>query len=458
MPPKELSAGQNVTVDISRSSDADGRITEFLYSSKIDNGPKSQEKIIQNASKIEFYAPPSENPYSLEITGRVKDNDGAFSNPAKTIIFVEPGNKLPIARINAPDNVQSGQNVTVDISRSSDADGRITEFLYSSKIDNGPKSQEKIIQNASKIEFYAPPSENPYSLEITGRVKDNDGAFSNPAKTIIFVEPGNKLPIARINAPDNVQSGQNVTVDISRSSDADGRITEFLYSSKIDNGPKSQEKIIQNASKIEFYAPPSENPYSLEITGRVKDNDGAFSNPAKTIIFVEPGNKLPIARINAPDNVQSGQNVTVDISRSSDADGRITEFLYSSKIDNGPKSQEKIIQNASKIEFYAPPSENPYSLEITGRVKDNDGAFSNPAKTIISASPTYPPIANAGQDRVIDKGDLCLGDSETQYLFGKPVKANQIVLDGNKSTPRGGEPLTYTLDTDRGASRENFKS
>ena len=44
-------------------------------------------------------------------------------------------------------------------------------------------------------------------------------------------------------------------------------------------------------------------------------------------------NQLPIARVNAPNEVRSGQNITLDASASTDAEGSVTEYNWSLKVN-----------------------------------------------------------------------------------------------------------------------------
>ena len=49
---------------------------------------------------------------------------------------------------------------------------------------------------------------------------------------------------------------------------------------------------------------------------------------------------MPIAKINTPDNLQFGQNLTLDASSSSDTDGSITEYIWSYKVNGGNGREE----------------------------------------------------------------------------------------------------------------------
>ena len=64
--------------------------------------------------------------------------------------------------------------------------------------------------------------------------------------------------------------------------------------------------------------------------------------PPRIVTIPVQVNQLPIAIINAPDKVQSGQNLTLDASASRDADGSITEYGWSFRVNNGPVSEENI--------------------------------------------------------------------------------------------------------------------
>ena len=79
-----------------------------------------------------------------------------------------------------------------------------------------------------------------------------------------------------------------------------------------------------------------------DLEFRVDVTDSVGQTASKNVTIPVQVNQLPIALINAPDKVQSGQNLTLDASASRDADGSITEYGWSFKVNNGPVSEENI--------------------------------------------------------------------------------------------------------------------
>ena len=176
---------------------------------------------------------------------------------------------------------------------------------------------------------------------------------------------------------------------------------------------------------------------------RLVVTDSAGQTASKNLTIPVQVNQSPIARINAPDKVQPGQNLTLDASASSDADGSIIEYSWSFRVNNGPISEENI-RKSPIVNFASSNFPADSTLQFQLRVKDDDDAYSKLAEKTIKLLPNYPPVANAGNDRVINKGDLCSVDTESEYLFGVSPKVNDITLDAINSTDREGGPLRYS--------------
>jgi K319-like protein len=151
---------------------------------------------------------------------------------------------------------------------------------------------------------------------------------------------------------------------------------------------------------------------------------------------------MPIAKINTPDNLQFGQNLTLDASSSSDTDGSITEYIWSYNVNGGNGREENTTTKSPILNFASSVLLANSTLQFELTVKDDDGDLSKPAVKITNMLPDYPPLVNAGKERVMNIGELCV-DEEIIYLFEPPKKANQITLDASNSTDPEGAPLTY---------------
>ena len=274
------------------------------------------------------------------------------------------------------------------------------------------------------LSFIAPISKKPQILEF--KLVANKGQLTKSANYNVLVN-GDQPPIAEtakyniINAQD--VCGENtylfsstspqITLDASNSTDREGGPLEYNWT-QIGGPPVSISNPNNRTASVKSICGLTQTS-DLEFIVVVTDSVGQTAS--KNVTIPVQVNQLPIARINAPDKVQSGQNLTLDASASRDQDGSITEYGWSFRVNNGPVSEENIrkspVVNFASSDF--PPNS---TLQFQLRLKDNDGAYSKFAEKTINILPNYPPIANAGKDRVMNKADLCLEDSDIEYLFG----------------------------------------
>ena len=197
-------------------------------------------------------------------------------------------------------------------------------------------------------------------------------------------------------------------MDASNSTDAEGGPLKYKWTQiggppvSISN-PNSKTATVNNDSICGGQLRQSSY---LEFRVDVTDSVGQTRSDNVTIPIKV--NQLPIARVNAPNEVRSGQNITLDASASTDAEGSVTEYNWSLKV-NGVSTGKKNSLKTPILNLTIPGTAENSTLDFQLRVKDDKGAYSKLAERIIHVTPDYPPSANLGIDRFINKGESLCG-------------------------------------------------
>ena len=160
----------SVTLDASASTDPDGTITQYHWSTS-DGQTTSGKK-----ATITF---PEAGTYTINLV--VTDDKGSKStNTAKKTVFVEPAPKVsPAAKQKvSPTQGQVPLTVSLNASQSTDSDGTIVKYLWD--ISDG----RQVAGRTQQIRF-----DNAGTYTITLTVTDNDGLTANTQQTITVSEP-----------------------------------------------------------------------------------------------------------------------------------------------------------------------------------------------------------------------------------------------------------------------------
>ena len=351
--------------------------------------------------------------------------------------------------------VSAGQQVIINASKTSSSAGGPVEFTWTQTSGPSVLGDNNTLKG-SLLNITAPViGGEPYYLTFELMVRK--GQVTKSANVNVLVK-GDQPPRPEvrnydiINAQDicgeNTNSlssqQQQITLDGSNSTDAEGGPLKFKWTQiggppvTISN-PNSMIASIENISICGGQLNQTSDSY-LEFRFDVTDSVGQTRSDNVTIPIKV--NQLPIARVNAPNEVRAGQNITLDASASTDAEGPVTEYNWSFKINGESTSQENSLKTPI-MNFTIPSAAENNTLDFQLRVKDDEGAYSKLTEKIINVMPDYRPVANLGKDRFINKGELCVGDSETEFLFGIPTQLRQIILDARNSTDAEGGPLKY---------------
>lgn len=197
-------------------------------------------------------------------------------------------NQRPIGSIDGPNSVVRGERATftADVY---DPDGSVTSYAWSDG-----RSTREIVRTVDL------PAGETFSFSV--RVTDDDGATATFRKTVrVFApdssaeeasasaDPSNEGPTARIEGPERVAAGHDVTF-ILRGSDSDGTVVRRLWPEHSGTGAVVERSF------------PRTGTYTLH--GVVVDDDGARATATKTVEVYDEG--PPVVSIIGPDTATAG--------------------------------------------------------------------------------------------------------------------------------------------------------
>jgi ribosomal protein L14 len=234
-----------------------------------------------------------------------------------------------------------------------------------------------------------------YIFQLT--VKDGNGVTASDSITITVNPAANIPPVANagpsitIILPDN-----SVTLDGSKSSDADGTINAYSWTQI--SGPGNPASTGANTAILSLTGL-IQGQYNYQL--KVIDNSGAVAYAQVKITVVAPPNVSPIANAGPDQTITApSSSVNLDGSSSYDPDGSISSYSWvlfsgagSVTINNSNTANPSVI------------GLNPGQFVFQLTVTDNSGATSTDQVNItVNPEPTLPnqaPVANAGNNLTI---------------------------------------------------------
>jgi PKD repeat protein len=206
---------------------------------------------------------------------------------------LDVGNKGPVAVISASKtSIKPGETVTLDGSGSSDPDGNITAYKWSTG-------------ETSKSISVSPAKTTTYTLTVT----DDKGSSASKSITIKVEQGENQGPTAKITASKTtIEAGENVTLSGKDSVDTDGKIVSYKWSTGETNATIT-------------VSPKVTTVYTLTVT----DDKGAKNEASVTIIVNSDVAEVLIPKFNT--NIEGSDAKTINFLNDSTVSG-LTDVTY----------------------------------------------------------------------------------------------------------------------------------
>jgi PKD repeat protein len=219
-------------------------------------------------------------------------------------VDIAAGNQPPVADIGGPYSGTEAIAVAFDASGSSDSDGSIASFAW----DFGDGSSGS---GAKLSHVYNSTGTFNVTLIVT-----DDAGEATAVSTPVTIGAGNQPPVADAKGPYSGVVGKTIQFDGSASSDADGSIVGYDWN--FGDGTSGAKPSHSYASK---------GTYNITLT--VTD-DGNAVDSAVTTVSIDADNQAPTADAAGPYSAMAGEELVFDGTGSSDADGSISRYDWTS--------------------------------------------------------------------------------------------------------------------------------
>jgi hypothetical protein len=417
------SPGQTVTLDGSRSRDADGDELRY-YWELIERPKKSRARLDDRRSVMPTLDVDKTGKYVAVLV--VQSCDG-LSRPDFVVVRAS-GNLAPVANAGADRTVFVGDSVMLDGSASSDANGDALRFSW--QLVSIPTGSQAALSDAAAVRpVLSPDLRGDYVVQLTV----NDGRLTSPSDTVtIHTEPTNSTPVANAGPDQSSRIGLTVALDAGASRDPDGDALsyEWTFVSRPDG---STTNLLGADSEQASFFVDVEGQYVAEVS--VCDGRGACSTDA--MVVAAAGNTVPVAVPGPNQEVDAGTTVQLDGSGSSDADGDALSFAWS--LTAAPSGSAARLTGASgDTPSFLADVGGDYVVQL---IVDDGRAASAPATLLVTARATNAtPVANDDEVATLEEESITIpvldndsdadGDAVTITSVSQP-EGGDVAIEGN---------------------------
>lgn len=230
-------------------------------------------------------------------------------------------NAAPSVRAGANQTVLAGATVQLDGSASTDPDGNPLTYRWT-LLARPAGSAAQLAGAASAQPSFVADLTGSYTVALVV----NDGALDSTTGLVtITAGLGNVAPVARVGVDQATIPGATVSVDGSASSDANGDALSFRWTFT-DRPAGSSAALADATAESTTFVPDLVGTYTLSL----QVSDGTLSAVARPLVVtVVNANVPPVADAGPAQRVATGSAVTLDGSRSRDANGDALAFAWS---------------------------------------------------------------------------------------------------------------------------------
>jgi len=322
-------------------------------------------------------------------------------------------NLRPVARAGANQSVTTSSTVILSGAQSSDANGDSLSYRWS--IRSRPSGSAATLSGADSVSArFAADQPGQYEIDLVVR----DGSLESDISTVmITATAGNAAPSANAGQDRTALVGATISLDGSRSIDADGDPLSYAWV-LLSRPSGSSAALVRPEAVNPELTPDLEGNYVLRL---VVSDGRASSDAAQVTVQATRNNVAPIARAGAVQAVLEGGLVTLDGSASSDANADSLSYLWS--FVSRPPGSSAALSGASSVNpSFIADRAGSYVLALV--VNDGQVSSTTSTTTVTASSANLAPVANAGPSR-------------SAYV------GTSVTLDGRASYDPNNDPLAF---------------
>ena len=429
---QNVSLNAIVQLDGSGSFDPDGDTLIYLWS--FLEKPTGSNPILSSATTVNTaFQAKMDGVYILNLT--VSDSKSANLISSTQSITVSSS---PVANAGADQNIFTNSTVTLDGSSSSVSQSKGLEYLWT--FVSQPTDSTAVLSSRTVVNpTFTADKNGTYQISLIV----NDGVESSSLDTVLVsAAKENLVPIANAGDEQNVKIHDSVTLDGSKSSDANGDMLTYKW--EIKEKPFGSLVSLSDVTVVQ----PS---IVVDLSGRyifgLVVNDGVSDSSLDSVeIVVSKANSAPIANAGRTQEVYTGSLVTLDASASSDVDHNILTYSWS-MVSRPEGSSSTLVHKETIDPSFQVDTQGTYvfSLLVSDAVLTSNYSY----VSVNAKVENVPPVANAGASqnvKVSSSKDVYLDASlssdanldvltYTWLMVSKPAKSNASLIGETISNP-----------------------
>jgi hypothetical protein len=407
-PNQTVNFGATVTLDGSKSTDANGN--SFTYAWSLGSAPPGSNAALTN--------PTSVNPtFVADRVGtfvfQLIVNDGFFSSsPATVSISTEP--VAPVANAGPNQTVNVGNTVILDGSGSTDANGLQISYAWS-LVGRPSDSNAALVNPQSVSPTFVADRVGTYVAQLFV----NNGTLTSQPSTVT-ITTNDVAPTANAGPAQLVNIGTTVQLDGSGSSDLNGRSLTYKWLA-LSKPPGSNATLSDPTAVRPTFTDDLGGNYVFQLVV----NDG-FLDSLPSTVNISTNNIPPTAKPGANQLVNVGATVTLDGSASTDANGYTLTYAWS--LISKPTGSNASLSGANT---FAPVFTVDRAGDYIAQLIVSDPLLSSQPATVKISTINIPPVANFTTNVV------------SPFTIDSSTGFTTVQVDGSTSTGTSGYPLSY---------------